>query len=204
MPGSSRRDIVREGEIAVYHTWSRCAQRAFLCGYDEDTQTDFEYRRDWIKKLLQYQAGIFACDIGNYSILSNHQHLIIRTRPDIAETWSDEEAAWRWKMAWPKWTDGEWVREPTDQEVQEVLDQPDRIPILRKNLASLSWFHARWKEPIAKLCNAEMNRKGHFFEARFGSRELLDEGAILCCSVYVDLNQIKAGMADSSDMTRQT
>jgi len=197
MPGCARQDIVREGEIAVYHTWSRCVQRAFLCGYDEATRTDFDYRREWIKKLLEYQASIFACDIGNYSILSNHQHLIIRTRPDIAATWSDEEVAWRWKMAWPAWTDGQWVRQPTDEEIEELLAEPHRIPILRKNLASLSWFHARWKEPIAKLANSEMNTSGHFYEARFGSRELCDEGSILCCSIYLDLNQIKAGMTTS-------
>ena len=99
MAGCARRDIVREGEIGVYHTWSRCVQRAFLCGYDEVTRTDFDYRREWIKKLLEYQASIFAVDIGNYNILTNHQHLIIRTRPDIAETWSDEEVAWRFCLA---------------------------------------------------------------------------------------------------------
>jgi hypothetical protein len=56
---------------------------------------------------------------------------------------------------------------------------------------------ARWKEPIAKLANAEMQRKGHFYEQRFGSREILDDAANLCCNVYVDLNQLRAGMATS-------
>ena len=100
-------------------------------------------------------------------------------------------------FAWPSWVDGEWVREPTDEEIEEVLSERHRIPNLRKNLAGLSWFHARWKEPIAKLANAEMETSGHFYEARFGSRELVDDGAILCCSIYVDLNQVKAGMAPS-------
>ena len=146
MPGHARKDIVRKGEIGVYHTWSRCVQRAFLCGRDPVTGKDFDYRRTWIKTLLEYQASVFAVEVGNYSILSNHQHAILRTRPDIAATWSDEEVAWRWKLAWPTWQDGQWVREPTDEEVQEILSQPDRIPILRSNLADLSWFMARWKE----------------------------------------------------------
>ncbi len=42
-----------------------------------------------------------------------------------------------------------------------------------------------------------MDRKGHFYEQRFGSREILDDAANLCCNIYVDLNQIKAGMACS-------
>ena len=197
MPGYARRDIVREGEIGIYHTWSRCVQRAFLCGRDPVTGIDFDYRRDWIKSLLQYQASVFAVDVGNYSILSNHQHLIARTRPDLAAQWSDEEVAWRWNLAWPSWIGGQWVREPTDEEIREILIKPERIPQLRANLASLSWFMARWKEPIARLANGEMDRKGHFYEQRFGSREIMDDAANLCCNIYVDLNQIKAGMARS-------
>jgi hypothetical protein len=195
MPGHARKDIVREGEIGVYHTWSRCVQRAFLYGQDPDTGRDFSYRRPIVQALLEYQASVFAVDVGNYSILSNHQHLIARTRPDIAATWSDEEVAWRWKLAWPKWENDRWLRTPTDEEIEEVLADPDRLPVLRANLASLSWFMARWKEPIARLCNAEMQTKGHFYEQRFGSREFVDDAGNLCGNVYVDLNQLKAGMA---------
>ncbi len=197
MPSNARKEIVREGEVGTYHCWSRCVQKAFLCGYDPDTQYDFTYRRDWIEDLLAFQAGVFAVDVGSYSVLSNHAHTILRTRPDIAATWSDEELALRWKMAWPEFVNDQWVREPTDAELNLLLASPARLAEIRRNLSSLSWFMARWKEPIAKLCNAEMDRKGHFWEARFGCRELLDEEAVLTCSIYVDLNQIRAGMAES-------
>jgi hypothetical protein len=83
MPGHARKDIIRRGEIAVYHTWSRCVQRAVLCGQDPVSGKSFEHRRVWIQSLLQYQGSVFAVDIGDYSILENHQHAILRTRPDI-------------------------------------------------------------------------------------------------------------------------
>lgn len=197
MPGYARKDIVRQGEIGVYHTWSRCVQRAFLCGEDPTTGRNYEHRRGWIKSLLKYLASVFAVDVGNYTVLSNHQHLIVRTRPDISAAWSDEEVAWRWLLAWPSWRDNQWKREPTDEEIQDLLQQEERIPVLRSNLASLSWFMARWKEPVAKLANHESHTKGHFYEQRFGSRELLDESSALCCNVYLDLNQVKAGEAES-------
>ena len=60
---------------------------------------------------------------------------------------------------------------------------------------------ARCKEPIARLANAEMQTRGHFWEQRFGCRELADEGAILTCSIYVDVNQIKAGVAPSLEQS---
>ena len=103
MAGCARCTVVREGEIGVYHCWSRCVQRAFLCGPDSYTGMDFSYRREWIEKLIEYQAGVFAVDVANYSVLSNHMHHIVRTRPDIVETWSDEEVALRWKCARPEW-----------------------------------------------------------------------------------------------------
>jgi len=170
-------------------------QQSYLCGKDLTTNIDYSHRREWIASLLKYQASVFAIDIGNYSILSNHQHLIARTRPDIAKTWSDEEVAWRWKLAWPTWINGQWIRHPTDEEVEKLLANPRKILQARANLADLSWLMARWKEPIAKLANAESGKKGHFYDQRFGSREIADDGGLLCNNVYVDLNQMKANMA---------
>ncbi|MCO6455428.1 MAG: hypothetical protein J5I93_09030 [Pirellulaceae bacterium] len=204
MPAQARRQLVRNGEIATYHCWSRCVQRAFLCRQDSYTGDDYDYRRDWIEKLLEYQAGVFAVDVGNHSVLSNHLHLVARTRPDIAAGWSDEEVACRWKLAWPAWQPDEkrWVRQPTDEEIERLLGNPSKLEYARLGLSNLSWLMARCKEPIARLANTEMNRAGHFWEQRFGCREIVDEQALLTCMVYVDLNQIRAGMADSLEDSR--
>ena len=42
MAGCARNEIVREGEIGVYHTWSRCVQRACLCGEDPLTGVNYD------------------------------------------------------------------------------------------------------------------------------------------------------------------
>jgi len=83
MASRARSAVVRNGVVATYHTWSRCVQRMYLLGRDPQTGVDYSDRREIFEQLIRYQAGVFAVDVGNYSILSNHAHWILRTRPDL-------------------------------------------------------------------------------------------------------------------------
>jgi len=202
MPGSARRDIIREGEIATYHVWTQTAQQRFLLGNDSmdcSLHHNHEHRREWCESLLAYLAKVFAVDIANHNFLDNHFHLMLRTRPDIVAKLSDEEAAFRWALAWPEFDrdHNRWFRIPTDDEIKAVLTNPKKLQLARHGLSSLSWFVGRMKESISREANNEVGAKGHFWSGRFGSRELVDDAAILACSVYVDLNQVRAGMASS-------
>ena len=54
-------------------------------------------------------------------------------------------------------------------------------------------------EPIARQANAEDNVSGHFWQSRFTSQALLDEAAVLTAMAYVDLNPIRAGIAETPE-----
>jgi putative transposase len=96
MPTYSRRQIVREDEVGVYHCIARCVRRAFLCGMDPYSGHDYSHRKEWILDRLRELAKLFAIEVCDYAVMSNHLHLVLRNRPDIAQQWSDGEIALRW------------------------------------------------------------------------------------------------------------
>jgi hypothetical protein len=59
-------------------------------------------------------------------------------------------------------------------------------------------------EPIARQANAEDGCTGHFWEARFQSQALRSERALLAAMAYVDLNPIRARMAQTPEDSEYT
>ena len=129
-----------------------------------------------------------------------HYHTVLRTRPDLVALWSDREVATRWLTLFPRHRDVNGVPlPPTEKEIRALTDRPERIAELRKRLCSLSWFMGRLNEFIARAANKEDKVKGRFWESRFKCQALLDEVATVSCMVYVDLNPIRAGVAETPE-----
>lgn len=190
-----RSRYVKEGEEGVFHCYSRCVRRAFLCGYDAATGRDFSHRKKWIEDRLRFLASIFAIDVCAYAIMENHPHTVLRTRPDILASWSDHDVAARWLRLFPQKRN----TNPLEQQIQRLAEFTERISVLRKRLCSVSWFMAQLNEFIARKANKEDNVKGRFWESRFKCQVLLDEAATASCMVYVDLNPIRAGLASTPE-----
>jgi len=83
MPRPSRSELFDPAEVGIGHAVQRCVCRAFLAGVDQATGNDYSYRKEWIRKRMEALASVFGVDILAYSVLSNHLHLILRTRPDV-------------------------------------------------------------------------------------------------------------------------
>jgi len=195
-----RSAYVQEGQEGVYHCFSRCVRRAFLCGLDALTGRDFSHRKAVLLERLRFLAGIFAIEVCAYAILANHWHAVLRTRPDIVASWPDLEVATRWLTLFPphRITKAASVA-PSEEEIQALAARPERIAELRRRLTSISWFMGRLNEFIARRANKDDHVKGRFWEGRFKCQVLLDEAAITSGMVYVDLNAIRAGVAASPE-----
>ena len=200
--GYPRAFTVDPDQPGFYHCVSRCVRRAWLCGEDPLSGRCFDHRRDWIEQRLISLADSFAVGLFAWAVMSNHTHVVLRIDPKLPERWSDEEVARRWARLDRRLA----IVEPAHVEtrVRQLLVQPKRIAELRARLGSLSWFMRFLNECIAREANAEDRCTGRFWEGRFKCQALLDDAAVVACMAYVDLNPIRAGIADdlaSSDFT---
>ena len=119
---------------------------------------------------------------------------MLRTTPRLVKRMGAWEVARRWLRVYPgtRVLEGPWI-EPTEQQVKALAEDEERIAEIRRRLSDVSCFMSALCEFIARKSNREDGCRGRFFAGRFGCREIISEGALLICGMYVDLNQIRAG-----------
>jgi REP element-mobilizing transposase RayT len=187
-----------------YHCVSRCVRRAFLCGEDTFTGKSFEHRRGWIREKLFELAEVFSIDLAGYAIMSNHLHVLLFIDDITARQWEPHEVVERWHRLFSgsllsqRFEAGESL----SSSERQVLDE--QISCWRERLMSISWFMRCLNEPIARQANKEDGCTGRFWEGRYKSHALLDEEALIACLAYIDLNPIRAGMAQTPEESDYT
>ena len=198
-----RYNLVCLDATRFYHVVSRCVRRAFLCGIDRDTGRNFEHRRQWVVDRIRILAKTFAIDVASYAVMSNHLHLVLLVDPDRASAWSSEEVVERWERLYGT---PDIIKMATDPNASRAVFNAAQkaIETRRKRLCDISWFMKCLNEFIARKANAEDKCTGAFWEGRFKSQALLDERALLSCMVYVDLNPIRAAMAETPEESEFT
>jgi hypothetical protein len=149
-------------------------------------------------------ASVFAIDVLTYAILSNHLHSVLRNRPDIVALWSDEEVAIRWLRVFSGKRLEDHLADPSAADVEKLVNDTERLAIVRQRLSDISWFMRALSEPIARLANRQDECTGRFWEGRFKAQRIVDEAGLLACAMYVDLNPIRAALAESIEQAEFT
>jgi REP element-mobilizing transposase RayT len=199
-----RKALISLADTPYYHITSRCVRRAFLCGFDHYSGKDYEHRRQWVVDRIRLLASLFAIDVCAYAVMNNHYHLVLKICPEQIEALSDGDVMDRWcalfkgPLIIQRYRDGE------DLQPFERSTVSDIVTVWRKKLASISWFMRCLNQPIAHQANREDKCTGKFWESRFTSQALKSEEALLSCLTYVDLNPVRAGIADRPETSSHT
>lgn len=205
MPRQARGEYLDPSTIQIVHAVQRCVRRAFLCGLDRVTGQSFEHRRAWIRERMEFLASVFGIDCLTYTVLSNHLHVVLRSRPDVVKEWSDDEVARRWLRLFPKRrdTNGKPLA-AKDNEIKMITSDAKRLNEIRSRLSDISWWMRCTAENIARRSNSEDRCTGRFWEGRYRAQLILDEPSLLACAAYVDLNPIRAAMAKTPEESEFT
>lgn len=201
-----RSETFRPLEMGIYHCYSRCVRRAFLCGTDSLTGKSYDHRRTWIHERTRELARWFAIDVVFDAIMGNHFHLVLRNLPHLVERWSDRDVIRRAIKIFPSKFKKLGVKNNKPKRAQLTAFARDRklVKEMRVRLSDISWFMRQLNQRIARRANAEDEITGHFFDKRFRSRAVTDETGLLICGVYVDLNQIRAREASRPENSTRT
>ena len=164
----------------------------------------FEHRKAWVADRAIELAGIFAVGLYAYAVMSNHVHLVVYLDPLAVDRWSAGEVAERWLRLFPVRDNGEVDIDACHLRTQVIAMDAERVACYRNRLSSLSWFMRCLSEPIARRANREDGCTGRFWEGRYKCQALLDDAAVLTCMTYVDLNPVRAGMAEDLTTSNHT
>ncbi|NQY89323.1 MAG: transposase [Colwellia sp.] len=163
--------------------------------------------RTWIEKRIFQLSKVFSIDICAHAVMHNHLHLVLQVDVEQVKKWSTGEVLERWHQLFK----GTFLTQKySNQQNNQTLDKlqlamvESTADIYKQRLMDISWFMRSLNEPIARQANREDNCTGHFWEGRFKSQALLDEGALLSCMAYVDLNSIRAGIASTPEQSNFT
>jgi hypothetical protein len=136
--------------------------------------------------------------------MSNHYHLVVFIDKDAALSLSDHEVIERWctehQMPWliQRFLAGQLSSRAELDACMKLIET------WRHRLYSLSWLMKELNYEIAVQANAEDQCTGRFWEGRFKSQALLDEKALLAAMAYVDLNPVRAHLAETPEQSEHT
>ncbi len=219
-----RRQQISLSDTRIYHCTSRCIRQLFLldeynefhqkhCKSEKNTavydnsasdKKRCDERRIWIVNRAKKLANIFAIDIAAYAVMHNHYHIILKVDVEQALGYTPIEVIEQWKILHKLparverlYQKGLVQRERLNKHEKDALD--GWVETYRKRLFSISWFMKSLNQYIAQRANKEDGVKGHLFEGKFKCQALLDEESIFTCMSYVDLNPIRAKIADTPE-----
>ena len=199
-----RKSLISLANSPYHHITSRCVRRSFLCGNDHFSGRSYEHRRQWIVDRIRLLSSIFAIDICSYAVMSNHYHLVVKIDPEQIAQLPLDQIIKRWRCLYKgptliqRYIAGEKLSPAEHDGVLQVVE------VWRKRLANVSWFMRLLNFHIALRANKEDQCRGHFWEARFASQALIEDEALLSCMAYVDLNPVRAGIANAPEVSDYT
>jgi hypothetical protein len=144
-------------------------------------------RRMLIKDQILLFSQYFAIDLITFSMDSKCLRQLLRSKPQLAEQFSPHEVARRWLIVCPSVRrHAAPLHQPSEQDINQLCDDPDRIETIRWQLGDVAWWHRLLCQRIAQDCNRRDKLPGPFWAGRYHSILLPDTLSLLLCQAFID------------------
>lgn len=180
-----------KGREQVFHVVSRIVDRRMVMG---ETEKEYFYR------VMRQQEAFSGCEVLTYAIMGNHFHILVSV-PVSPGGMSHDEVLKRMRYIY-----GREKMEAVEAEIERWrrMSQKEReekyFAGMRARMYDLTAFIKDVKQRFTRWYNDEKGRKGNLWEERFKSLLVEgSEGAMSRCSVYIDLNAVRAGIVSKAD-----
>ena len=177
-----------EGIRGYYHLMSRTVNGEKWFGLRE---------KEYLRKLIWQVAEFSGVRVITYAVMDNHFHVLAEVPPEREV--SDEEIVRRFAVLYPEPTP--WQPLTAEALAELLAENGVRGQELREELTArmhdVSWLMKTIKQRFAIWFNKPRERFGPVWAERFKS--VLVEGdvkALRTVAAYIDLNGVRAGLAD--------
>ena len=92
MPRKNRREVFNPLAVSCNHCVVKCVRGLFLLA----SGIQCHARKIMMENRIMFLARHFGIDLLAIAFMDNHIHFLLRNRPDVVETFSDQEVARRW------------------------------------------------------------------------------------------------------------
>ena len=182
---------LKSNNKCVYHLYTRIVHKRNLLA---DVQ-----REVWVAAL--HRAARFSgVEVITYCAMETHAHILVRVDP-AARQCGDAELVARYEALYGR-ARAAWSR-LNARELAEALAGEDSIKAqelrerLWRRMADISEFMRTLKQRYTKWFNHTYDTAGTLWAERFGSVLVEDDPSIVALvAAYVDLNPVRAGLAD--------
>ena len=168
--------IKSENNQAWYHLHNRMAGSRMEMPFEERGV------REKLIEVIKLYANAYFCKVSAFCIMGNHYHIVANFEKYMKL--SKAELKERAALIYPdettctkNWMDYEWKR-------------------FEKRLFDMSEFMRNIQMHFARWYNAKFQRKGRFWADRFKSVLLASDQAVVDCMMYIELNPVRAGIAE--------
>lgn len=191
-----RWETVSDSKPGVYFIRSRFTQGWTCFARDPVAKRFCSHRRRWVFDRCSRLCRAFPVFILSLTVHDDGYDMVLFIDPTLPGKWSDRQVVLRWCSYFSVCCDESGQRrDPTEQEIQELVLDNERIESWRHRLCRLSTFMQELNGRIARRINRENRAKGGkggaIWARRYEASPLLDELAVLTAVVNTAMAAVR-------------